>query len=132
VLLWTPPVWIRHLVALFTLPAFILLVAAYVPGNHFKARLRHPMVLAVKVWAIAHLLANNTLADLVLFGSFLLWAVFSFRAARGRDRAANAPAPASALPMTLLTVAVGLVAWAVFAFWAHQALFGVHPFMPQR
>jgi uncharacterized membrane protein len=130
--LWGSPTWVRMLASLLTLGAFVLLVATYVPRNGIKARLRHPMVLAVKVWAIAHLLANNTLADLVLFGSFLLWAVFSFRAARGRDRAANAPAPASALPMTLLTVAVGLVAWAVFAFWAHLALFGVHPFMPQR
>ena len=67
---------------------FILLVAAHVPGNAIKARLGHPMVLGVKVWALAHLLANNTLADLLLFGSFLLWAVLDFRAARQRDRAA--------------------------------------------
>lgn len=84
--LWVSPAWTRHLAALLTLPAFVLLVAAYVPGNAIKARLHHPMVIAVKVWAFAHLLANNTLADLLLFGGFLVWAALSFRAARGRDR----------------------------------------------
>ena len=63
VLLWLPPRWTRHLAALLTVPAFVLLVAAYVPGNAIKAALRHPMVLGVKVWAVAHLIANGTLAD---------------------------------------------------------------------
>jgi uncharacterized membrane protein len=67
-LLWATPAWTRHLAALLTIPAFVLLVAAYVPGNAIKARLHHPMVLGVKVWALAHLVANNTLADLLLFG----------------------------------------------------------------
>jgi uncharacterized membrane protein len=126
--LWTPPTGMRHAAALLTLVAFVLLVAAYVPRNHLKTRLRHPMVLAVKVWALAHLLANGTLADVVLFGSFLVWAVLSFRAARQRDRV-QPPAPVQpSLPGTLVTVVVGGVAWAAFAFWAHGAWIGVRPF----
>ncbi len=129
---WTPPRGMNHLAALLTLIAFVLLVAAYVPRNAIKARLRHPMVLGVKVWALAHLLANGTLAALVLFGAFLLWAVLDFRAARGRDRAAAlAGAPAEAPPAsgaaTLATVVIGAAAWAGFAFWAHGAWIGVRP-----
>jgi uncharacterized membrane protein len=128
VLLWVPPAGMRHVAALLTLPAFVLLVAAYVPGNGIKARVHHPMILGVKLWAFAHLIANGTLADTVLFGSFLLWAVLSFRAARQRDRAAGTVYASGRTGATLLTVAVGLVAWAVFAFWAHGVLIGVRPF----
>ena len=128
VLLWLPPVWTRHLAALLTVPAFMLLVAAYVPGNSIKAKVHHPMVLGVKVWALAHLLANGTLADVLLFGGFLVWAVFSFRAARQRDRAAQLSYPAGRMGPTLVAVGVGLVAWAGFAFWAHAVLIGVRPF----
>ena len=128
VVLWASPTWTRHLAALLTVPAFVFLVAAYVPGNAIKARLKHPMVLGVKVWALAHLLANNTLADVLLFGGFLVWAVFSFRAARGRDRALGTVyGPGRVLP-TLITVVEGLAAWAFFAFWAHAAWIGVRPF----
>ncbi len=127
--LWGAPTWVRHAAALLTLVAFVFLAAAYVPKNGIKARLRHPMVLGVKVWALAHLLANNTLADVLLFGSFLLWAVLSFRAARARDRQQQALVPASALPMTVVTVVVGVGAWLAFAMWAHQAWIGVHPFI---
>lgn len=127
-LLWSTPLWTRHLAALLTIPAFVLLVAAYVPGNAIKARLHHPMVLGVKVWALSHLIANNTLADLLLFGGFLLWAVLSFRAARARDRAGQLVyAPGRAGP-TVVTVVAGLAAWAAFAFWAHAAWIGVRPF----
>ncbi|MBA4176045.1 MAG: protein NrnU [Leptothrix sp. (in: Bacteria)] len=128
VVLWAPPGWTRHAAALLTLVAFVMLVAAYVPGNAIKARLGHPMVLAVKVWAIAHLLANNTLADLLLFGAFLLWAVLDFRAARQRDRAAGTVCAAGRALPTVVTLAVGLAAYAGFAFWAHGAWIGVRPF----
>ena len=128
VVLWASPTWTRHLAALLTLPAFVMLVAAYVPGNTIKARLKHPMVLAVKVWALAHLLANNTLADVLLFGGFLVWAVFSFRAARQRDRASNIVYPPGRAGPTVVTVVVGVAAWAAFAFWGHAALLGVRPF----
>jgi len=128
VLLWVPPVWTRHVAALLTIPAFVMLAASQVPGNSIKARLKHPMVLGVKVWALAHLLSNGMLADVVLFGSFLVWAVLSFRAARGRDRVSDAvPAPGRMGP-TVVAVAGGLLVWAVFAFWAHGFLIGVRPF----
>ena len=128
VLLWPTPVWTRHAAALLTLLAMVLLVAAYVPGNGIKARLHHPMVLSVKTWALAHLLANGMLADLLLFGGFLVWAALSFRVARQRDRVAQVVyAPGRLLP-TLMTVVLGFVVWAVLAFWAHAALMGVRPF----
>ena len=126
--LWASPVWTRHAAGLLVLLAMVLLVAAYVPGNAIKARLHHPMVLSVKVWALAHLLANNTLADLLLFGSFLLWAVLDFRSVRQRDRLAGTRYPAGTLGATALTVALGVLLWAVFAFWLHALLFGVRPF----
>jgi uncharacterized membrane protein len=128
VALWAPLLWARHLGSLLTLVAFVLLAAAYVPGNGIKARLHHPMVLGVKTWALAHLLANHTLADLLLFGGFLVWAALSFRAARGRDRAAGTMYPPGSAARTAVTVVVGVLAWAVFAFWAHGALIGVRPF----
>lgn len=128
VVLWQPPIATRHIAALLTLVAFVFLAATYVPRNAIKARLHHPMVLGVKVWAFAHLIANGTLADLLLFGSFLVWAVLSFRAARQRDRAARTVYSAGTLGGTLTAVGAGIVAWAVFAFWAHGALIGVRPF----
>lgn len=128
VLLWPqPPTGLRHLAALLTLAAFVLLAAAYVPRNHLRARLHHPMVLGVKAWALAHLLANNTLADLLLFGAFLAWAVLDLRAARQRDRASGTRYPAGQAGFTVLTVLVGVLAWAVFAFWLHGAWIGVRP-----
>ena len=127
VVLWTPQLWARHLAALLMLISFILLVAAYVPNNSIKSWLHHPMVLSVKAWALAHLLANHTLADLLLFGSFLVWAVLDFRSARQRDRAAGTVYPPGTLAGTLIAVVVGGLVWALFAFWAHAWLFGVSP-----
>ena len=127
VVLWQPPVMMKHLNSLFTLAAFILLAAAYVPRNHFKARLHHPMVLGVKLWAFGHLLATGTLADMVLFGAFLLWAVLDFRAARLRDRAQGTVYPPGTASGTVVAVVAGAVAWAVFAFWLHAAWIGVAP-----
>ena len=99
VVLWTPPVAMRHAASLLTLIAFILLAATYVPRNAIKARVHHPMVLGVKFWALAHLLANGQLAQVLLFGSFLAWAVLDFIASQRRDRATGTPyaaAPAAA------------------------------------
>ncbi|HQR97411.1 MULTISPECIES: NnrU family protein [unclassified Polaromonas] len=125
--LWMPPRGMRHLASLLTLIAFILLAATYVPRNAIKGRLHHPMVLGVKVWALAHLLANGNLAHVVLFGAFLVWAVLSFRAARARDRAAGTVYAAGTASGTAITVVVGAAAWAVFAFWAHGYLIGIRP-----
>ena len=128
VALWSSPVCTRHLAALLVLVALVLLAAAQIPGNSIKARLHHPMVLGVKVWALAHLAANNTLADLLLFGSFLVWAVLDFRSSRQRDRAAGTVYPPGRMGPTLVVVAVGVGLWAVFAFGLHAVLFGVRPF----
>ena len=125
--LWVPPVATRHVAALLMLLASVLLVAAYVPGNHLKARMRHPMVLSVKVWALAHLLANGNLEDVILFASFLVWAVLCFRAARGRDRAANLPPVVPQMRATWVAVMGGVVLYAVFLFKAHAWLVGVSP-----
>ena len=127
VVLWNPPVGMHHAASLLTLIAFVLLAAAYVPRNALKARLHHPMVLGVKVWALAHLLSNGNLADVVLFGGFLLWAVLDFRAARQRDRAQGMVYAPGTAAGTGIAVVVGAAAWASFAFWAHAWLIGVAP-----
>ncbi|MEZ5606731.1 MAG: NnrU family protein [Burkholderiaceae bacterium] len=127
VVLWSPPAALKHLNSLFTLLAFILLAAAYVPRNSIKARLHHPMILGVKLWAFGHLLATAKLADLVLFGAVLLWAVLDFRAARQRDRALGTVYPPGAAGPTVLAVVIGAAAWAAFAFWLHVAWIGAAP-----
>jgi uncharacterized membrane protein len=141
VALWTPPIATRHISVLLMLFASVLMAAAYVPRNHLKLRMGHPMVLSVKVWALAHLLANGNLADVVLFGSFLLWSVFNFKAARARDRAAAQEAlslqaasaentsakPSANTTATLLTVLIGVAIWALFVFYLHVQLVGVSP-----
>lgn len=125
--LWHPPRGLGHLTALLTVPAFVLLAAAYVPGNHLKAAIGHPMVAGVKLWALAHLLSNGRLADVVLFGALLAWAVADFAAARRRDRAGRTPRPSATMGRTMLAVVIGLFAWAVFAFHLHASLIGVQP-----
>jgi uncharacterized membrane protein len=125
--LWSPPVGLRHLAALLTWLAFVLLAAAEVPGNQIKARLHHPMLLGTKVWALAHLLANGTLAGAILFGSFLLWAVTMFASARRRDRREAVLYTPGTASRTVITLAAGTAAWAVFAFWLHGLLIGIRP-----
>jgi uncharacterized membrane protein len=130
VVVYATPVWTKHLAALLTIPAFVLLVAAYVPGTRIKRAVGHPMVLGVKAWALAHLLANGLLADVLLFGSFLAWAVLDYISARRRDRAAGTVYVAGPVSRDITAVAVGLVAWALFAMWLHRPLIGVAPFGP--
>lgn len=127
VLLYVPPLWLRHVNALFTLVALVLFVAARVPRNGLKAWLHHPQVLAVKVWAFGHLLATGMLHDVVLFGAFLLWSVVLFATSRRRDRIAGTIYPAGTLRGTVITVVIGVVVWAVFARWLHLWLIGVSP-----
>lgn len=126
--LWVPPDGLRPIAWLLIAVAFVLVVAAYLPGNHLKARIGHPMVVGVKVWAFAHLLVNGTLAAVLLFGSFVVWAVVDYAASRRRDRRAGVEYSAGTLKATLLSVGVGLGGWLVFALWLHAALFGVSPF----
>ncbi|TPG11585.1 NnrU family protein [Rhodanobacter glycinis] len=127
VLLYVPPLALRHLNALFTLAAFVLVAAAYVPRNHLKAKFGHPMLLGVKVWAFGHLLATGMLRDVVLFGAFLLWAVVLFIVSRRRDRGTGTVYPAGTLTGDVLAVVIGVAAWAAFAFWLHLWLIGVSP-----
>jgi uncharacterized membrane protein len=127
--LWDPPRGTRHAASLLVLLAFVLLAATYVPGNRIKAAVHHPMVLSVKVWAFAHLISNGRLADLVLFGAFLVWAIVLYAASRQRDRRNGiAFAPAGGWSRDAITVVAGGVGWYVFAFHLHGAWIGVSPF----
>lgn len=125
--LYMPPQWLRHVAALLTIPAFVLLVAAYVPGTRIKRAVGHPMVLGVKLWALAHLLANGTLADVLLFGAFLVWSIVDYTTARRRDRLAGTVHPVGPVSRDVIAVVGGLLAWAAFAFWLHALLIGVRP-----
>jgi uncharacterized membrane protein len=125
--LYVTPDWTKHVTAVLMMLAMILFVATYVPKNWFKAKFHHPQLLSVKTWAVAHLLAVGVLADVVLFGSFLAWAVVLFAVSRRRDRENNTVyAPANAIGTTL-TIAFGLIAWSVFALLLHGPLIGVRP-----
>lgn len=126
--LWQPPLWARDIAALLTLISFVLLAAAYVPGNRIKAALGHPMLAGTKLWAFAHLIANGRLGDLLLFGAFLAWSVAGFIAARRRDCSAGTRYPAAGLARDALVLSVGVLAWGAFAFWGHLWLIGVAPF----
>jgi uncharacterized membrane protein len=126
--LWQPPRATRHAASLLVLVSFVLLAAAYVPGNRIKARIHHPMVVGVKVWAFAHLISNGRLADLVLFGSFLAWSIVLYAASRRRDRRLATVYPPGQASRDAITVAVGIAAWFVFAVYLHAWLFGVSPF----
>ena len=127
VVLYTTPAWTRHSAALLTLGAFVMIAAAYVPETHIKARIRHPMIAGVKVWAFAHLLANGTLADVILFGSFLAWAILNYSAALRRDRVANVGYVVGPLSRDVTAVALGAATWIAFTFWLHEWLIGVRP-----
>ncbi len=129
VLLYVPPLFLRHLNSLFTLVAFVLLAAAYVPRNHLKAKFGHPMLLGVKAWALGHLLATGMLRDVVLFGAFLLWAVVLFIVSRRRDRAERISYAAGTLQGDALTLLFGIAFWVAFTFWLHLWLIGVKPIM---
>ncbi len=130
VYLYTAPTGLRHLSALLMLPVFPLLLAPYLPGR-IKTLTRHPMLVATKLWALAHLLANGTLADVLLFGGFLVWAVADRISVKRREQAGQVRAvpglPASGLNDVIVVVA-GLALYLVFVFWAHAWLFGVRPF----
>lgn len=124
---WDPPVWLRHLALILNAVAFFLAAQNAGPVGPVKARLGHPMVLAVKVWAIAHLISNGTLADIILFGSILAWAVADFSAARRRDRQAGTVRVAGPWRNDLVPGAVGLALWAAFVWSLHERLIGVSP-----
>jgi len=127
VVLWTPAPAARRVTAVLTLPAFVLLAAAYVPGNRIKAWTGHPMVLGTMIWAIAHLLANATLAHAMLFGGFLIWATAVFRASRRRDRTAGVRYPVQGWRRDALAIGIGVIGWIGFAAFGHAWLTGTRP-----
>jgi len=127
VFLYHPPVWTKHLAALLTLPAFILLFASQIPGNRIQVKTGHPMYLGIKLWAFAHLIANGGLQDVLLFGTFLIWGIAGFAISRRRDKAAGTVKQYKGPMRNVLTLVVSLGAWGAFAFWLHALAIGVAP-----
>jgi uncharacterized membrane protein len=127
VVLYVPPGWLRYATFLLMLPVFPLLIAAYLPGR-IKTAMKHPMLAAVKFWALAHLLANGLLADVLLFGGFLAWAVVDRISLKRRTQTVPG-APAGPFN-DLIAVVGGLALYALFIGWAHLRLFGVAPLGP--
>ena len=125
VVIYTPPSWLRHVALLLMLPVFPLLLAVYLPGR-IKTVAKHPMLLAIKFWALAHLLANGTLADAVLFGGFLAWAVAD-RISVKRRPARAVPSGAARPINDVIALVGGLLIYAVFVVWLHAWLIGVSP-----
>lgn len=125
VLLWDPPLWTRHIAALLMLFAFISLAVYALPAGRLKPMLKHPMLLAVKIWALAHLLANGDLASVLLFGTFLLWAAADRVAAKRRGAPIPNPGPVS---MDIAAVVAGIVLYLLFVWRLHEWLIGVAPF----
>jgi uncharacterized membrane protein len=124
-ILYVPPVWLRHVTLLLMVPVFPLLFAAYLPGR-IRTTVKHPMLSAVKLWAFAHLLANGNLVDLVLFGSFLAWAVADRISMRQRIQRPVPEVPPGKWNDAIAVVG-GLVCYVAFVLWLHRQLIGVAP-----
>ncbi|WP_020406421.1 NnrU family protein [Hahella ganghwensis] len=121
--LFTPPAWLRHVTMLLMIPVFPLLLATYLPGR-IKTAVKHPMLIAVKTWALAHLLANGMLADLLLFGGFLIWAVADRISMKHRTQRSIPGAPPGKAN-DIIAVVGGLGIFVAFALWGHQWLIGM-------
>jgi uncharacterized membrane protein len=121
--LWDPPTWTRHIAFLLMVPAMILLVAAFVPSR-IRTAAKHPMLAAIKFWALAHLLVNGDLGSLVLFGSFLAFAVYDRISVKRRPATLPATQPTGVVN-DVLVVAGGLALFAIMLIWGHGALIGV-------
>ena len=122
--LWVPPVWTKHIAFALMPFAFILLAAAYIP-SHIRTRAKHPMLAAVKVWALAHLIANGDLAGLLLFGSFLAWAVYDRISVKRRGDLGPLGGKRGGLGGDIAAVGVGLALYVFMLFWGHRYLIGV-------
>lgn len=125
-LLYVTPFWMRHVAALLLLPVFAFFIAPYFPGR-IKSALIHPQLVAVKLWAFAHLLVNGTLADVLLFGSFLAWAVADRISLKNRV-VRPIPGAKESKANDIIVVVVGLALYAAFALLLHERLFGMRPF----
>jgi uncharacterized membrane protein len=126
VVLYSPPVWMRHITLVLMMPVFVMLAAAYIPGR-IKSTLKHPMLAAVKLWAVAHLLANGTLADVLLFGSFLAWAVADRISLKRRAVVQPVPGLPPAPANDIIALVVGATLYVLFLLVLHKILFGVSP-----
>jgi uncharacterized membrane protein len=126
VILYSPPAWLRYVAVILMLPVFPLFIAAYMPGR-IKTAAKHPMLAAVKLWAFAHLLANGMLADVLLFGGFLAWAVADRISLKRRSTPQSPPTAPPGRWNDAIAVALGLVIYALTIGWAHLRLFGVSP-----
>ena len=121
---WTPPTALRHLNIALMLPAVILVVSSYIRGRIYTA-LKHPMLAGVKLWAFGHLLANGDLGGIILFGSFLAWAVFDRISLKRRSDAGAPPIPVGGVTNDVIAVVVGIVAYLALAFAFHPVVIGV-------
>ena len=124
--LWVPPLWTRHVALALMLPAMIALVAAYVPSR-IHTVLKHPMLVAVKIWALAHLLANGDLAALILFGSFLAYAVYDRISVKRRGALGPLGAKTGPWINDVIVLVLGTALYLAFLLWAHRLLIGVSP-----
>ena len=122
--IWDPPKVLKHITVALMLPAVILVVAAYIRG-HIYAALKHPMLAGVKLWAAAHLLANGDLGSIILFGSFLGWAVFDRISLKRRADTGGPPIPVGGWGNDMIAVAVGIIAYLALAFAFHPVVIGV-------
>jgi uncharacterized membrane protein len=124
---WYPPAWTRHIAVTLMLPAVICLMAAYVPGN-IKRILKHPMLVGIKLWALAHLIANGDLGSIILFGSFLGWAVYDRISLKHRVDPGAPPIPTGGWRNDAIAVAAGLVVYLALGFTFHPIVIGVPAF----
>lgn len=127
IVLYQPPTWTRHLTMLLMLPVFPILLSAHLPGR-IKSTLKHPMLVATKLWAVAHLVANGGLHDVVLFGAILAWAVTDRISVKRRGE--SLPAATGKRINDLVAIGAGLGVYVLFVVWAHGAWIGM-PLMPR-
>ena len=125
--IWMPPPWTRHITLLLVWPAIICVVAAYIPGD-IKRVLKHPMLVGVKLWALAHLIANGDLGSIILFGSVLAWAVYDRITLKRRSDAGAPPIPIGGRRNDFFAVAVGTLVYFALGFWFHPWVIGVPVF----
>jgi uncharacterized membrane protein len=125
--LWSPPTWTKHLAALLVLFAMIMLVAAYARG-HIYMTLKHPMLAGVKLWAVAHLLANGDLGSVILFGAVLAWAVIDRISLKRRSDPGAPPIPVGGMRNDVIAVFGGIALYAVLGWWFHPYVIGVPAF----
>ena len=125
--IWMPPTWTRHIALLLVWPAIICVVAAYIPGD-IKRVLKHPMLVGVKLWALAHLIANGDLGSIILFGSVLAWAVYDRITLKRRSDAGAPPIPIGGRRNDFFAVAVGTLVYFALGFWFHPWVIGVPVF----